>query len=477
MAEPNVAAQPQLAPFANLDEKLTVTLKQWHKASSQVSPFKELHLFQQAQRQTGTAQLATNQVILTALDQLEAEDDHLANLLRLRFVEQMTMYTVAHRLNIAEGTAYKQQKHALERLARVLQARELAARRTTLAKLERRTKLSLDLHLIGADEPLNLLTRLLTSAGPPWLISVEGLGGIGKTALAAALIRELIFSGGFQDIGWLSARQQEFHPALGLQDLGQPALEVDTLTDGLLLQFQETPPLTASPQDKLIALTEMLKAAPYLIVVDNLETATDYEALLPTLRQLSNPSRFLLTSRHSLQAYTNTHCFQLRELSEADTVEFLRYEGELRGIKLLTEASPVDLERIYQVVGGNPLALKLVVGQITALPLSQVLTHLKQAQGRKVDEFYTYIYWQAWRLLEPASRQALLTMPIVQDGTLAQLALASRLDPAELGAAIEQLAALSLLEASGELDERRYRIHRLTETFLLTEVARWPSSL
>ncbi|NIP25291.1 MAG: hypothetical protein GWN55_14600 [Phycisphaerae bacterium] len=41
--------------------------------------------------------------------------------------------------------------------------------------------------------------------------------------------------------------------------------------------------------------------------------------------------------------------------------------------------------------------------------------------------------------------------------------------------ALDELVALSLVEVGGELERRRYRIHRLTETFLLTEVTKWQS--
>ena len=126
-------------------------------------------------------------------------------------------------------------------------------------------------------------------------------------------------------------------------------------------------------------------------------------------------------------------------------------------------------------MGGNPLALKLVVGQIRILPLPQVLENLRQAQGKRIDALYTYIYWQAWDSLDPVSQQVLLVMPLAQDGDLAHLASVSGLEMEPLGEALHQLISRNLVEVSGGLEERVYRIHRLTETFLLTEVARWQS--
>jgi hypothetical protein len=135
------------------------------------------------------------------------------------------------------------------------------------------------------------------------------------------------------------------------------------------------------------------------------------------------------------------------------------------------------LEAIYRVVGGNPLALKLVIGQIHILPLSHVLENLRQAQGKRTEDLYTYIYWQAWQRLDTPSQKVLLVMPLAQGGTLVQLTRVSELALPELNQALEHLITLSLVEAYGDIEERRYRIHRLTETFLLTEVTKWQQRL
>jgi hypothetical protein len=146
----------------------------------------------------------------------------------------------------------------------------------------------------------------------------------------------------------------------------------------------------------------------------------------------------------------------------------------VRGLLPLVNASTVQLDSIYQVVGGNPLALKLVVGQIAIFPLPQVLDNLKQAQGKKIDELYTYIYWQAWNSLDVIVQRVLLAMPLAQDGDFAQLRAVTNLKVDELNDALERLVMLSLIEVGGnDLVDRRYHIHRLTETFLLTEVTRW----
>jgi hypothetical protein len=67
-------------------------------------------------------------------------------------------------------------------------------------------------------------------------------------------------------------------------------------------------------------------------------------------------------------------------------------------------------------------------------------------------------------------------MPLAQGGAAGQLMELTKLETSELNQALQQLAELSLVQVGGTLAERRYSIHRLTETFLLNEAIKWQSS-
>ncbi|MEM7348718.1 MAG: NB-ARC domain-containing protein, partial [Chloroflexota bacterium] len=331
-----------------------------------------------------------------------------------------------------------------------------------------------DQQLFGIAEFQQKLETLLQATDRPWVVSIDGMGGIGKTSLAHVLAHAMLSTKRFYDFGWVSAKQEEFLPEGVLRPIIQPALSVDTFVDTLLNQLDPTLMLTRTPDEKLAILTRWLKAHPYLIIVDNLETATDTQDLLPLLQKLANPTKFLLTTRFSLRTLgSNIHSHTLRGLNKADTYDFLRHEATVRGIQPLANASDDQLTHIYEVVGGNPLALKLVVGQLCVLPLPQVLDNLRQAEQQTIDELYIYIYWQAWEMLSEAGRQALVGMPLAQEGTFEDVMRESELDVAETTLALKELTTLSLVDVGGDLAQPRYQIHRLTETFLLNEVIKW----
>jgi hypothetical protein len=463
--------------LSQLQEDIHKALRSWHDAGADSGFFDYLQLFRQARLAgAGAARRTMNEILLAALETLAAEYEESANLLRHHFLDGMLVHAIANRLNIGQSTVYRKQQEALHQLALIIQAREEQARNAYQASLEKRLRLPPEAELFGIEARFADLIELLSFTGTPWLVSIEGLGGIGKTAFANAVVRHAELISRFQDVAWVSVKQSDFFLGLGLEEKTPPALTVDSLIDALLEQLDHTGSTGRSPQEKRLALTWLLKQAPYLIVVDNLETMLDYQALLPLLGEITNPSKVLLTSRHSLREYPNIFCLTLAALDQADTFDLIRHEANTRGLALLARAADPQLERIFDVVGGNPLALKLMVGQTAFLPLAQVLDSLKEARGKTISELYTYIYWQAWHMMADVSRQTLLVMPLTQKGTLKQLLALSRLELAELQAALQQLATLSLLQVEGDLDERRYSIHRLTETFLLSEAITWGSS-
>ena len=112
------------------------------------------------------------------------------------------------------------------------------------------------------------------------------------------------------------------------------------------------------------------------------------------------------------------------------------------------------------------------------LSLSQVVDDLSQARGRRVEELYHFIYWRSWQLLSDEARRLLTVMPLVAEsgGGLVQIAAISDLGEAQMRAALQQLVALCLVNIMGTVEARRYSIHRLTETFLLTEVLKWQTN-
>jgi len=465
---------------SQLTSLLEQALKEWHHEEIQISLERALpHLIRQAEvtwsHPPTARRRAVNQILLNLLEALAQRDEEAAILLRRRYIDDETGFAVANSLGISESGFYRRRREAIQTLANLAYTQEMEARSGHLAILENRLEASSYSELVGVTGLKRRLHQFLDPQSEIRLVCLSGIGGIGKTALADALAREAIEANRFAELAWVSARQQQLGLSWEIQETDNPVLTPEALLSALDKQLSDVDAPPRPAQDILPVLKARLNRLPHLLIVDNLETAADHQALFPLLRELSQIAWILLTSRVKPYEQPDVHITNLTELSRSDAEALIRGEALRRGIDDLAEAPAEIMVDIYDIAGGNPLALKLIIGQVQVRSLSRVLTDLSEARGKRVEALYEFIYRQGWNLLDDVARFVLLTMPLVATpGTrFEHLAEITDLPNDLLDEALDLLARLSLVQVSGPLDQRRYQIHRLTETFLHKQVTKW----
>ncbi|MEZ4663565.1 MAG: NB-ARC domain-containing protein [Caldilineaceae bacterium] len=467
-------------PPAALYEQVRRALQLWHKMDNE-NPLEQLLTFHPADAQEPVRQFVNSrlQMALAEMQHLHKDEAHL---LQMRYLEGLTAETTAYRLDMSTPNLNKKQRKALQMLCGLLWQKEQAARNARQVRFLNHLEAPTYDRLFGVEKLATRVLQLLTTPQSPWLIMLEGMGGIGKTALADAVMRRAIAQHHFAGYGWVSARQQRFHLAGAIVPQTQPALTTVQLIEQLATQLVAASmsddsfmlPVIANAET-LARLNSILQAAPHLIVIDNLETLADLDALLPTLRRLANPTKFLLTSRASIYNETATYPFAIPELTEADALALVRHEATLRNQPDLAAASTAQLQPIYAAVGGNPLALRLIVGQTHIHSLPSILDDLRLARGEPVQNLYTYIYRQAWAALDERGQEVLLAMLHAnpQGDALDFIADVSGMGSDDVRNALNYLVRLNLVDGRGGLNQRRYSIHALTRSFLQEQVLQW----
>jgi hypothetical protein len=411
--------------------------------------------------------LATNQILLEAIEELESQDPTGAKVLRLRFADDNTLIMVAHRLNMSEHTVSRRQRASIGRLAEIHYEREMLARQALIQAIEAQLPPPSYSRLFGVEEAGERLLDHLTDTDGPSVMAIVGIGGIGKTALADNMVRQIISQLQFDNVLWLRSEPQTMSGRQGSPQLTYESL-MGLLADGLGLEN--------TPGQQLTLIRQVLKERPHLVVIDNLESDADTAYLLDQLNDLAQPSKFLLTTRTRPASQAAVYHFAVGELSEAGAAALLKHHAQEIGIQAADTLQEPDVQAIYQVSGGNPLALKLVVSLLDLLSLPQVLEGLSSSRSGPIENLYRHIYWQSWQILSPEAKSLLQAMPLVSEtgGLPDYLQSISGLDPERFWPALHELRNRSLLEVRGTIQEKRYGVHRLTETFLRTEIIDWP---
>lgn len=415
---------------------------------------------------------ATNAVLEKAIDTFSKNAADKANILRLRFIEGKTADDVALELDYVTDTIYRQQREAIEAITSILNRWESERQEMKLVELEADLQPSTYSHLFGRDGVQKELAQRLLDKDGNWVIGVLGIGGLGKTAVSDAVVRQLLPQFHFSRTLWV---RMEADAANGRFPSPKQAYTSLLAKLGNMLWPQDA--ATFSQQERLNRLHHQFAQHPHLIIVDNLEDPHDTAYIVEQLHGMTNPSKLLITSRARPQTAVGFYPLTLNELAQADALALMRHHARDKGIQFVATATEDDLHAIYQTIGGNPYAIKLVVDLLDLWPLAELLDGLGRGSVGSAHELYTYIYRQTWRSLSENARLLLTAMPLVADkgGTPTQLQAITTLQ-AEFWTAVSELRHRSLIEVRGTLQEKRYGIHRLTQTFLSTEITGWESA-
>jgi hypothetical protein len=324
--------------------------------------------------------------------------------------------------------------------------------------------------LFGIDQVLAQLLAYLEARDRHWLISLDGMAGLGKTALAREAAGRLAAGDRFAGIAWVTTSPGTF-TTRDPQPMGLPALTCSQVLDAIARQLAGIGMGPLDLEAKHEHVRDLLRARSYLVVLDNLETAIDCRTLPNWFWDMANPSKFLLTSRHWLVPGAGASVIFLAQLSDAESLALIRHEAHLRGLAEVVSADDEVLRPILDVTGGNPLAIKLVVGQLLNLPLSHILTTLRTAQA-DTDPLYRFLYRVSWNLVSEPAQHLLLAMVRLpaSGGNWDDLSAISGLSGNDLSSAIGEVTSHSLVQVSG-FEEKTYCLHPLTYHFAHSKAA------
>lgn len=302
------------------------------------------------------------------------------------------------------------------------------------------------------EEIVNHLKSSLTH-----LIVLTGIGGIGKTAVADAVARQAIRQNLFARVVWLSAVEI-------LPDVTDK--NNFFITSALCQRLLYENRIESNPANQLARLRFMLQRQPHLIVIDDLDASSP--ALLKELQELIGSGKCLLTAQQQPSIEVEAIHVSIPELTFEHTKQLLNYQAEVAGAAILRRARDNDLQKVYAAVGGHPLALRLIPRLAKIYSLSEIIQGWQLGQPDHIARLYRSIYDDLWETLLPVEKQLMNVMPFVSlgGGTREYLQAIAGLSREMLWPILTKLVESCLIEPHGNLYERKYGIHRLTEQYI-----------
>ncbi len=243
------------------------------------------------------------------------------------------------------------------------------------------------------------------------LIALVGIGGIGKTALAATVVEQMKDS--FEYIFWRSLQNAPF-----LKDIMQDCLP--------FFSNHHYGELPDTGESQIAQLIELLQAHRCLMIIDNVEAILevggrfgryrsgyeDYGKLFQRVGEIAHQSCLLFTSREKpkellfLEGSSSLiRSLHLSGMEYHESRDLLRYRGLFGSKQAWT--------RLIQLYRGNPLALKLVVDPIQGLFKGDIASFL--SKGEVVFGELQDLLKQQFHRLSPSERDIIYWLAIERE--------------------------------------------------------------
>lgn len=319
------------------------------------------------------------------------------------------------------------------------------------------------------DEILKIL-RAMNPNDRSWGIIIDGIGGIGKTALAIEVAYLCKEDGAFEGFIFISAKKYHLETA-GIREAPPRAQTLDGLFTETALALGHQGVAQATGVEKRRALLEVLQNKHVLLIYDNLETLSksDQDELIDFLRYLPTGCKAIITSRR--RGGDGAILLHLDKLDwEAGLAlikdEMLR-DSHLQDI--LTKAGENKWRELFEEIGGSPLALKYILGlmrvRVPSLTVDKAIDMLKK-RGNAALDLLQFIYQETRNELRSNDIKVLSILTFFSSASIDTLAELTELHSNVFEYVLTHLYTLALVN----LDTNdRCSLHPLTRNFIQNE--------
>ncbi len=325
---------------------------------------------------------------------------------------------------------------------------------------------------VGREEEITRLLKLLSPTHSAHLISVDGIGGVGKTTLVLeaaycclhASEKHEAFLGmpTFDTIIFTSAKQSYLMP-FGLLPSLAPKRTLQDIFRQMARILDELDITGVSFEEQLELIKEALSCQRTLLIVDNLETVENQQDILAFLHELPPSVKAIITTREQILFVP----VRLTSMPESDGLCLIKHEAQEKGVSL----SDQDSQILYKGTGGIPVAITYSIGQLAnGYSMKEVLGRISEPRGDVARFCFEtsvnpLIGKSAHKLLMAL---ALFPMPPLQDA-LVQVAV-PEVNACITNADLAQLRNLSLVRQ----DNNRYSMLPLTREYAQAELNAYP---
>ncbi len=329
--------------------------------------------------------------------------------------------------------------------------------------------------LVGREAQAKKLLELLSFEWPIPCVSIEGIGGTGKTTLALEIAYRCLKASNdvylgrtadntipsFELIVFTSAKSHFFTPTGVLPRLRRERKLVDIFTSIIrTISFYDSK--TASFEETYEQIYKCLANMQTLLIVDNLDTLEEQQQILSFLYELPPSVKALITSREK----TPFNTVALSSLTKNEALVLIQQQADEKQVDLNLK----ECVQLSQTTGGIPAAIIYAMSQLAAgYTFDSVTSQLMPTQG----DFCRFYFESSVQPLKGKAAHkflmalSLFTKPAYSETLKAIAGVENPLDVADGLAKLQQLSLINYRQG-------RYEMLHLTREYALSEMSSNP---
>jgi tetratricopeptide (TPR) repeat protein len=287
------------------------------------------------------------------------------------------------------------------------------------------------------------------------IVTLKGIGGIGKTSLALSVLHIISKTERFDVVLWFSSRDIDL-TTHGAKHVKNKILNEEDVAS----EFVELLDIRGLKKNEKIDLLakEMTKSTygPMLFVFDNFETVKNPVELFAWIdTYIRHPNKILITSRTS-KSFKADYPIEVSGMNTEECEVLIDKTATEFGISHLL--FPKDIEKIIQESNGHPYVIRIFLGEIAK---NKRVDDIKRIVAGK-DDILTALFRRTYSWLSPAAKRVFLTLcswrSVIPQIALEAVLLREENERINVDDAIEELRKSSFIEVINSEKDSEYFI-------------------